>query len=83
MATTAVGVAAGAFLFWGINSLVGSHHTSPLGGASLLSSTAADKDSPASNFLHAPTDNGSSIADSSAGFSELLNIGPDDSSDWN
>ena len=83
MATTAAGVAAGAFLFQGINSLVGSHHNSPLAGASPLSSSAADKEAPASNFLDAPTDTSSSVADSSAGFSDLLDIGgSDESSDW-
>lgn len=82
MATTAAGVAAGAFLFQGINSLVGSHHTSPLTGASPLSSPAPEKQAPANNFLDAPTDNTSSVPDSSAGFSELLDIGPDDASDW-
>ncbi|WP_041377741.1 DUF2076 domain-containing protein [Polaromonas naphthalenivorans] len=83
MATTAAGVAAGAFLFQGINSLVGGHHNSPLAGASPLSSPAADKEAPANNFLDAPTDTSSSIPDSSAGFSELLDIGgSDDSSDW-
>ena len=83
MATTAAGVAAGAFLFQGINSLVGSHHSSPLAGASPLSSSVADKEAPASNFLDAPTDTSSSVADSSAGFSDLLDIGgSDESSDW-
>ena len=83
MATTAAGVAAGAFLFQGINSLVGSHHSTPLAGASPLSSSAADKEAPVSNFLDAPTDTSSSVADSSAGFSELLDIGgSDQSSDW-
>ena len=83
MATTAAGVAAGAFLFQGINSLVGSHHSTPLAGASPLSSSAADKEAPASNFLDAPTDTSSSVADSSAGFSDLLDIGgSDESSDW-
>ena len=83
MATTAAGVAAGAFLFQGINSLVGSHHNSPLAGASPLSAPAADKDAPANNFLDAPADTGSSVADSSAGFSELLDIGGlEASSDW-
>ena len=82
MATTAAGVAAGAFLFQGINSLVGSHHSSPLAGASPLSSSAADKEAPANNFVDAPTDTGS-VLDSSAGFSELLDIGgSDESSDW-
>lgn len=82
MATTAAGVAAGAFLFQGINSLVGSHHSSPLASASALSSSAADKEAPASNFVDAPTDTGS-VPDSSAGFSELLDIGgSDESSDW-
>ena len=82
MATTAAGVAAGAFLFQGINSLVGSHHSSPLAGASPLSSPAADKEAPASNFLDAPADTGS-VLDSSTGFSELLDIGgSDESSDW-
>ena len=83
MATTAAGVAAGAFLFQGINSLVGSHHITPLAGASPLSSSAADKEAPANNFLDAPTDTSSSVADSSAGFSDLLDIGgSDESSDW-
>lgn len=82
MATTAAGVAAGAFLFQGINSLVGSHHNSPLPGANPLSSPAAEKEAPANNFLDAPTDTSSSIPDNNAGFSELLDIGPDDSSDW-
>ena len=82
IATTAAGVAAGAFLFQGINSLMGSHHNSPLGGASPLSSPAADKEAPANNFLDAPTDTNSSVPDTSAGFSELLDIGPDDSSEW-
>ena len=83
MATTAAGVAAGAFLFQGINSLVGSHHNSPLASVSPLSAPAADKDAPANNFLDAPTDAGSGVADSSAGFSDLLDIGgSDDSSDW-
>lgn len=83
MATTAAGVAAGAFLFQGINSLVGSHHSTPLAGASPLSSSAADKEAPVSNFLDAPTDTSSSVADSSAGFSDLLDIGgSDQSSDW-
>ena len=82
MATTAAGVAAGAFLFQGINSLVGSHHSTPLAGASPLSSSAADKEAPANNFLDEPTDTGS-VSDSSAGFSELLDIGgSDQSSDW-
>jgi len=82
MATTAAGVAAGAFLFQGINSLVDSHHSSPLAGASPLSSSAADKEAPASNFVDAPTDTGS-VPDSSTGFSELLDIGgSDESSDW-
>lgn len=82
MATTAAGVAAGAFLFQGINSLVGNHHNSPLAGASPLSAPAADKEAPANNFLDAPTDTSSSVADSSAGFSDLLDIGgSDDSSD--
>ena len=83
MATTAAGVAAGAFLFQGINSLVGSHQNSPLAGASPLNAPAADKEAPANNFLDAPTDSSSSVADSSAGFSELLDIGgSDESSDW-
>ena len=83
MATTAAGVAAGAFLFQGINSLVGSHHNSPLASVSPSSAPAADKDAPANNFLEAPTDAGNSVADSSAGFSDLLDIGgSDDSSDW-
>ena len=82
MATTAAGVAAGAFLFQGINSLVGGHHHSPLAGASPLSSPVAANESPANNFLDAPTDTSSSVPDSSAGFSELLDIGPDDPSDW-
>jgi len=83
MATTAAGVAAGAFLFQGINSLVGSHHTSPLAGASPLSSLAPEKEAPANNFLDAPTDTTSTVPDSSAGFSDLLDIGgSDDSSDW-
>ena len=87
MATTAAGVAAGAFLFQGINSLVDSHHNSPLAGASAspspLSAPAADKEAPANNFLDAPTDTGSSVADSSAGFSDLLDIGGlESSSDW-
>ncbi len=81
MATTAAGVAAGAFLFQGINSLVGSHHNSPLAGAGPLSSPAADKEASANHFLDAPTDT-SSIPDNSADFSDLLDIGPDDSSDW-
>lgn len=82
MATTAAGVAAGAFLFQRINSLVGGHPDSPLAGASPLSSTAADKEAPANNLFDAPTDT-SSVADSSAGFSDLLDIGgSDDSSDW-
>ena len=83
MATTAAGVAAGAFLFQGINSLVGSHHNSPLASVSPSSAPAADKDAPANNFLEAPTDAGNSVAYSSAGFSDLLDIGgSDDSSDW-
>lgn len=82
MATTAAGVAAGAFLFQGINSLMGSHHNSPLAGAGPLSSPAADKEAAANHFLDAPTDTSSRVPDSSAGFSELLDIGPDDSSDW-
>jgi len=91
MATTAAGVAAGAFLFQGINSLVGSQHNSPLAGASPspspspspLSAPAADKEAPANHFLDAPTDTGSSVADSSAGFSDLLDIGGlESSSDW-
>ena len=82
MVTTAAGVAAGAFLFQGINSLVGGHPDSPLAGASPLNSPAADKETPARNLLDAPTDTSSSVADSSAGFSELLDIGPDDASDW-
>ena len=82
MATTAAGVAAGAFLFQGINSLVGSHHNSPLAGASPLSSPTADKEASTNHFLDAPTDTTSSVPDSSADFSELLDIGPDDSSDW-
>lgn len=83
MATTTAGVAAGAFLFQGINSLVGSHQSSLLAGASPLSSTAADKEAPANNFLDAPADTSSSVPDTSAGFSELLDIGgSDESSDW-
>ena len=82
MATTAAGVAAGAFLFQGINSLVGGHPDSPLAGASPLNSPAADKETPAHNLLDAPTDT-SSVPDSSAGFSDLLDIGgSDESSDW-
>lgn len=83
MATTAAGVAAGAFLFQGINSLAGSHHNSPLASANSLSAPAADKNAPANHFLDAPTDTSSSVADSSTGFSELLDIGGSgDSSDW-
>jgi len=84
MATTAAGVAAGAFLFQGINSLVGSHHNSPLAGASPLSAPATDKEAPANNFLDAPTNTSSSSdQDNSAGFSDLLDIGgSEDSSDW-
>ena len=82
MATAAAGVAAGAFLFQGINSLAGGHPDSPLAGANPLSSPAADKEALASNVLDAPTDT-SSIPDSSAGFSELLDVRrSDDSSDW-
>ncbi len=83
MATTAAGVAAGAFLFQGINGLMGGHSSSPLAGASPLSSPAADKEAPGNNFLDAPTDTSSSVPDTSAGFSDLLDIGgSDDSSDW-
>ena len=82
MATTAAGVAAGAVLFQGINSLVGSHQNAPLAGTSPLSSPAANKEASANHFLNAATDTSSSVPDSSAGFSELLDIRPDDSSDW-
>jgi len=82
MATTAAGVAAGAFLFQGINSLVGGHHNSPLAGASPMSSPAVQKEASANQLLDAPTDTSSSILDNNAGFSELLDIGPDDSNDW-
>ena len=82
MATTAAGVAAGAFLFQGINSLVSGHHNSPLAATGPLSSPAADKEALAHNLLDAPTNTGSSIPDSSANFSELLDIGPNDLSDW-
>lgn len=82
MATTAAGVAAGAFLFQGINSLVGGHHNPPLAGAHPLSSPAAEKEAPASNSFDAPTDTNRDVADSSAGFDELLDIGLDDASDW-
>lgn len=82
VATTAAGVAAGAFLFQGINSLVGGHQNSPLEGASPMNSPAADKEAPTNHFLDAQADASSSVPDSSTGFSELLDIGPDDASDW-
>ncbi|MEO7401182.1 MAG: DUF2076 family protein [Polaromonas sp.] len=82
MATTAAGVAAGAFLFQGINSLVGGHHNAPLAAANPLSSPAAEKEKPANISFNAPTDTDRDVADSSAGFDELLDIGPDDASDW-
>jgi hypothetical protein len=83
MATTATGVAAGAFLFQGINSLVSGHHASPLAGANPLSSPTgvSDAAAPSGNLLDGPLDTGS-LSDSSAGFDELLDIGPDNSSDW-
>ena len=56
MATTAAGVAAGAFLFQGISSLVVGHHNSPLAGASPLSAPAADMMALADSLLDAPTD---------------------------
>lgn len=74
-------MAAGAFLFQGINSRVGGHPDSPLAGANPLSSPTAGKEAPANNFLDAPTGS-SSVPDSTAGFSEFLDIGPDDASNW-
>lgn len=83
MATTAAGVAAGAFLFQGINHLVdGGHHASLSGANSFGSPDAGSKTPAASNLLDEPADTRGGVADDGAGFDELLDIGPDESSDW-
>ncbi|MFC5519541.1 DUF2076 domain-containing protein [Polaromonas jejuensis] len=83
VATTAAGVAAGAFLFQGINHLVDGHHHSSLFGANPLSSPAAESaTSTINNFFDPPADASGGSADNSAGFDELLDIGRGDSSDW-
>lgn len=83
VATTAAGVAAGAFLFQGINHLVDGHHSSSLFGANPLSSPAPGSETTTTNNLFdEPNDSSGGIADSTAGFSELLDIGRGDSSDW-
>jgi len=79
LAGTAAGVAAGAFLFQGINHLVGGQHPAAAPDAHSLASPAEDTASPPSNLLDAPADTQSLADSSSAGFSELLDIGPDDS----
>jgi len=74
MASTAAGVAAGAFLFQGINHLVG-QHAGAAPEAHSLSSATPDTASP---LLDAPADSSALADGSSAGFSELLDIGPGD-----
>jgi len=82
MATTAAGVAAGAFLFKGINHLVDGHRTSSLLGANPLSSPATGSEGASSNsFIGGPPDSGVSVADSSAGFDDLPDAGSDTFSD--
>ena len=83
MAGTAAGVAAGAFLFQGISHLVEGGRHSAVSSASSTDLPAAGKERPASSqLLETPADAGSEVADNNtAGFSELLDIGPDDSGD--
>lgn len=92
VATTAAGVAAGAFLFQGIESLMGHHGNNGLAGASAfgLSEPAVPSSSRDSNL---DKDNGATASDDSAllsndgsgdafGNSDGLDIGGDSSSDW-
>lgn len=83
MAGTAAGVAAGAFLFQGISHLVEGGRHSAVSSASSTDLPAAGNERPASShLLETPVDAGSEVADNNtAGFSELLDIGPDDSGD--
>ena len=73
MATTAAGVAAGAFLFQGINHLVGSNHASGLGGQE---GSAKAAETPAGHgLLDAPDNSNAQANNGTAGFDELLDFG--------
>ncbi len=89
VATTAAGVAAGAFLFQGIENLMGHHGSNALAGASALTSTPASAFGLSEPMAAFPPQDSSLLSNATTddrvdafGNDDGLDIGGDSSSDW-
>lgn len=83
VATTAAGVAAGAFLYQGIGHLVDGHHHSSLSGSNPLSSPATGSETNTINhFFDKSIDSSAGVADPNSDVDGLLDAGGDGSPEW-